>query len=349
MAKKNLFGMTADEILRIIQSGGFDLHHAVSITNAIYKKRIEAFPAIPQLPGRLREFLEETSFIEVYKHEAYEASADGTIKYLFRSPGGMQFETIYIPDAKRNTVCVSTQSGCRMGCPFCVTGRYGFYGNLTTGDILNQVLSIPGSEKVTHVVFMGMGEPLDNLENVLKACEILTAEWGMAKSPGNITVSTVGVTPSVKTFLEKSSCNLALSLYSPFPDERVNVVPAESRYPVNEIIEIMKSFPVKKNRRLSVAFVMISNVNDTDKHLDGLKNMLKDSNIRINLLPYHHTDGDLNRSSSEERMQSFRHKLVISGISASIRKSRGTDISAACGLLASGLKRGVLKKTIKNE
>ncbi len=237
----------------------------------------------------------------------------------------------------RDTICVSTQSGCRMGCPFCVTARYGFHGDLDTCDIISQILGIPTAGKVTHVVFMGMGEPLDNLENVLKACEILSAEWGMALSPRNITVSTVGITPAIIPFLEKTGCNLTLSLFSPFPEERIKVVPAENKYPAIEIIEIMKGFPLKKKRRLSVAYVMISNVNDTDRHLEGLKKMLKGSGIRVNLLPYHSVQGDENVSSAEERMMYFKHNLVISGISASIRRSRGADISAACGLLASGL------------
>jgi 23S rRNA (adenine2503-C2)-methyltransferase len=344
MKKKNLCGMTADEIFRIIQSEGFDFHHAITVANAIYKKRLTDLSGISALPKRLREYLAEESIIMFYKPEASEVSVDKTIKYLFKSPEGKQFETVYIPDLKRNTVCVSTQSGCRMGCPFCVTARYGFYGNLAVSDILNQVLSLPGSEKVTHVVFMGMGEPMDNIENVLKACEILSSEWGMAISPGNITVSSVGITPAIKSFLEKSSCNLTLSLYSPFPGERLGVIPAEKKYPVSEIIEFMKRFPVRKKRRLSVAYIMIQNVNDTDKHLNGLKSLLKDSGIRANLLPYHQVKGDSNRPSSEERMQFFRHNLVISGISASIRKSRGTDISAACGLLATGLKQDKTQK-----
>ena len=175
-----------------------------------------------------------------------------------------------------------------MGCPFCVTGRYGFHGNLSAGEIVNQVISIPGSSGVTHVVFMGMGEPMDNLENVLKACRILSSEWGLAISPRNITVSTVGITSGIEKFLQSSECNLTLSLHSPFPDERELVVPAEKRYPVHEIIRIMMNYPLKKKRRLSIAYIMIKNLNDTDLHLEGLKALLKGSKIRVNLLQYHH-------------------------------------------------------------
>jgi len=261
------------------------------------------------------------------------------VRYMFRTENGKEFETVYIPDNKRNTVCVSTQSGCRMGCSFCITGRYGFRGNLTAGEIVNQILAIPQAGKVTHIVFMGMGEPMDNLENVLKACSIITAEWGLAISSRNITVSTVGIMPGVEQFLQRSDCNLTLSLYSPFSAERREIIPVENKFPVLDIIEMMKNFPLKKRRRLSIAYIMIKNLNDTDSHLEELKSILKGSKIRVNLLPYHPVNNDNNCSSPAERMQFFKHNLIISGISASIRKSRGADISAACGLLAAGLKQ----------
>jgi 23S rRNA (adenine2503-C2)-methyltransferase len=338
MNKISLCGLTVEEIFRIIQPEGFNYNHALAITNAIYKKRISDFSRILNVPKKLKVHLAEIAIPGYYGPIASEISTDKTVKYLFRNPEGKQFETVYIPDGKRNTVCISTQSGCRMGCPFCVTAKYGFHGNLSAGDIINQIISIPPDEKVTHVVFMGMGEPMDNLENVLKATGIISAEWGMAISPRNITVSTVGILPAVRLFLEKSRCNLTLSLYSPFEDERISVIPAEKKYPAVEIIEIMKEFLLKKKMRLSIAYVMIKNVNDTDRHLTGLKKMLADSGIRVNLLPYHPVKNDDNASSSDDKMHYFKHNLVISGISASVRKSRGTDISAACGLLATGLK-----------
>jgi len=225
-----------------------------------------------------------------------------------------------------------------MGCPFCVTGRYGFHGNLTAGDIVNQVISYKGIGKITHVVFMGMGEPMDNLDNVLKACRILTAEWGQAISPANITVSSVGITPAIKEYLERSDYNLALSLYSPFHEEREKVIPAENAYPVEEIINMMSLYPLKRKRRMTLAYVMISGINDTDRHLEELIKITRGTQIRINLIPFHEIPDDGRRTSSEERLQLFKHNLIISGISASVRKSRGADISAACGLLASGLR-----------
>jgi len=356
--------MTEEEIRNF---AGCDYSHAVSITNSIYKKRINDISLLPGIPKLIREKLNEISVPGIYKPAASEKSSDGTIKYLFRNRQGLEFETVFLPGSRRTTMCVSSQSGCRMGCPFCVTGRYGFRGNLSSHDIVNQIIGIQDSEKVTHVVFMGMGEPMDNLDNVLKACNIISAEWGISLSSGNITVSTVGITSGIIRFLEESKCNLALSLYSPLPEERAQAVPAEKKYPSHKIIEIIKNFPAVKKRRMSVAYIMINNpshkiieiiknfpavkkrrmsvayiminnINDTDKHLEGLKNLLLGSRIRVNLLPYHSVPGNSNLSSSPERMKQFKHELVMSGISASIRESRGIDVSAACGLLASGLK-----------
>jgi 23S rRNA (adenine2503-C2)-methyltransferase len=337
MVRKSLCGLSADEIFSLIGFSGFTFSHAVSISNSIYKKRAVEISQITKIPKKLKEELASDTYCGIFMPVASEVSVDKTIKYLFRTETGKEFETVYIPDNKRNTVCVSTQSGCRMGCQFCATARYGFRGNLSAGEIINQIISIPDAKKVTHVVFMGMGEPLDNLENVLKACWIITAEWGLALSPRNVTVSTVGITPAIEKFLQSSECNLTLSLHSPFVEERKRVVPAEKQYPVQKIIEIMKNYPVKKKRRLSLAYVMIKDLNDTDSHIEALKILLDGSKIRVNLLPYHSVVNDPNTSSSAERMQYFKHNLVVSGISASIRKSRGIDISAACGLLATDL------------
>jgi len=335
MIKRNLCGMTPGEIR---DYAGCDYSHAVSITNSLYKRRINDISLFPSIPKRIREKLTNISYPGIYKPLVSEKSTDGTIKYLFRNEYGLEFETVFLPGSRGNTVCVSSQSGCRMGCPFCVTGKYGLRGNLSAQDIITQIIGIPDPGRVTHVVFMGMGEPMDNIDNVLKACDILSAEWGLALSSGNITVSTVGITPGIDRFLEESGCNLALSLYSPFPDERILVVPAEKKYPAENIIEILTNYPAGKKRRISIAYLMIGGINDTDRHLEGLKNLLHGSNVRVNLLPYHSIPGDKNISSSPGRMQQFKHELVISGISASIRKSRGTDVSAACGLLGLRIK-----------
>jgi len=336
MTLKSLCGLTADELYDLISTHDYSYSDAISVLNNVYKKRTREISDFKNIPKKLKERLISSLRTGITDPVSAEVSEDNTAKYLFRSNSGKQYEAVYIPDNKRHTVCVSTQSGCRMGCPFCISGRYGFHGNLTTGEILNQILSIPVAEKITHVVFMGMGEPMDNPENVLKACEIITAQWGLSLSSRNVTVSTIGIRPAIDRFLERSDCNLTLSLHSPFSSERSMIIPAERKYPAYELIQIMKDFRLKKGRRLSVAYVMINGFNDSDDHLRELITMLSGSHIRVNLLPYHSAPDDLMRSSSSEKMQYFKHNLIISGISASVRKSRGEDISAACGLLAAG-------------
>jgi 23S rRNA (adenine2503-C2)-methyltransferase len=329
--------MTSDDLFELVSPHGYTHAHCAKILLGIYRNGVRQIHELQGIPKGLKELLIAGFTTGTYAPIESEKSADSTDKYLFRNCNGLEFETVYLPDNKRKTVCVSTQSGCRMGCPFCQTGRYGFKGNLSAADIVNQVISLPFSRDISHIVFMGMGEPMDNLEEVLKACKILTSDWGLSVSSRNITVSTVGILPGVTEFLKRSKCNLTISLHSPFPEERKLVVPAETKYPANQIIGIMKSHPALKKRRFSVAYVMIKAINDTDRHLEALKELLLGSAIRVNLLPYHMIPDDLNNPSPEERMQFFRHNLMMSGISASIRKSRGEDISAACGLLASGL------------
>ena len=243
---KTLCGLTADEIYDLIGSSGYTRLQAVSVSNSVYKKHISDISDFTKIPVRLKEMLLKVTHTGIKLPLASETSQDKSVKYLFRTDDGKEFEAVYIPDKKRNTVCVSTQSGCRMGCSFCVTARYGYRGNLTAGEIVNQIIAIPQSENVTHVVFMGMGEPMDNLENVLRACKIITAEWGLAISARNVTVSTVGLMPAVEQFLQNSDCNLTLSLYSPFPDERKKMVPLENKYPVNMIINLIKKFRLKR-------------------------------------------------------------------------------------------------------
>jgi 23S rRNA (adenine2503-C2)-methyltransferase len=337
MEKKSLCGMTAQELKEIIGPAGFSDTHVNSVLNQIYKKSKKDINDLLNIPKELKHLLEEKTIPGFFSPSATEISVDKSIKYLFSASDGRSFETVFIPDDKRTTVCVSTQSGCRMGCPFCVTSSYGFRGNLTAGEIVNQVIALPDAGSVNHVVFMGMGEPMDNLENVLKACEIFTAEWGLSISSRNITVSTVGITDGIRQFLNRSSCNLTLSLHSPFSKERSLLIPAEGAFPFSEIIEMMKCFPRKKMRRFSVAYIMIKGFNDSDLHLEELKKLLAGTGIRVNLLPFHKTTNNPMLTSTPERMQWFKHSLVTSGISASIRKSRGEDISAACGLLAGGI------------
>ena len=222
-----------------------------------------------------------------------------------------------------------------MNCSFCNTGMLGFNGDLGTDEILNQVGSIMETDRLTHIVFMGMGEPLDNYVNVLNALDILTSQWGFAFSPRNITVSTIGLKPQMKEFLKSTKCNVAVSIHSPFDEERDEIIPAEAKYSIRELIDMIVKHNWEKNRRVTFEYTMIKGVNDTDRHLARLIRILKGTVVRVNLMSYHPSEGSLMQCSPDNIQCLFKKQLIQNGISASIRRSRGIDIGAACGLLGS--------------
>ena len=332
--------MTVDELAAELEVDGINSKFGLKLAYWVYKKRIDRIPEIKNISKEILRKISDKYEPGLYPPSEIVISSDKTEKYLFCTDDGRRFEAVFIPDKERKTLCVSSQAGCRMGCLFCMTGKSGFNGNLTAGEIINQILSTPHAGEITNIVFMGMGEPMDNLQEVIRACNIISSQWGLALGAGNVTVSTVGITEGIKEFLEKSNCNLTLSLHSPFPEERSAVIPVESRYPFSEILEILKA-NTGLRRRISVAYIMIAGVNDTDNHLNSLRELLLGTGIRVNILPYNMTPDSDWVSSTYERMHFFKHNLITSGISASIRKSRGDDISAACGLLA-GAKNPVL-------
>lgn len=332
MNQKRVAGSDLIDIEEFLGSFGIDKRYSRRLLYWIYRRGVRSFEEINDIPAKILCILSENAITGLNVPIASQTSSDGSVKYLFTTAGGLTHETVYLPDGKRHTVCVSVQSGCRMGCRFCATGRNGWGGNLTAGEIVNQVISIP--HEVTHIVLMGMGEPGDNINEVIRACRILTAEWGLAAGRSRVTVSTVGVTPAVMRLLEETECNITLSLHSPFPEERREVIPAEARWPFAETLALLKDYDNRRKRRFTVAYVMIRDRNDSDRHLEELKRLLAGSGIRVNLLPYHPLEGDDARSSGTDVMIRFKHELVTSGIGASVRKSRGSDIDAACGMLA---------------
>ncbi|MDE6137760.1 MAG: 23S rRNA (adenine(2503)-C(2))-methyltransferase RlmN, partial [Muribaculaceae bacterium] len=297
-------------------------------------KRVASIDAMTDLSLRGREALAGRWCVGRQDPVARAVSADGTVKYLFPGAGGRDIEAVYIPDRDRATLCVSSQAGCRMGCTFCMTGRQGFHGHLTAAQIVNQILSIPESDTLTNVVFMGMGEPLDNLDAVLAAIEVLTASWGLAWSPKRITVSTVGYLPTLRRLLDESKVHVALSVHTPFPDERAAIMPAEKAWPLAKVIETLRDYDFAHQRRLSVEYTMWQGVNDDMRHADALARLLRGTSARANLIRYHALPDGTLRPSSQPAMEAFRDRLNERGVTATIRASRGEDIDAACGMLA---------------
>jgi 23S rRNA (adenine2503-C2)-methyltransferase len=243
-------------------------------------------------------------------------------------------EAVFIPDGDRGTLCVSCQMGCKMGCRFCVTGQQGFHGNLTAAEILNQIFSIPEFYRLTNIVYMGMGEPMDNLDNVLRSTEVLTASWGLGWSPHRITVSSVGIVPGLRRFLDVSQCHVAVSLHNPFAAERLDIMPMQRVYPIADVVALLRQYDWSGQRRISFEYTMFSGLNDDLRHAAELVRLLKGLYCRVNLIRFHASPDTPFKTSSAQAMERFKEYLNSHGITCTIRASRGEDIMAACGLLA---------------
>lgn len=328
-----LAGKTLQDLVLWLREEGEKEDYAITLLTGFYRKNLHDIMQITQLPLALRRKINSTFADGYYKPSHVAVSADGSKKYLFSAGGKGFVESVYLPEKSRHTLCVSTQAGCRMGCSFCCTGQTGFRGNLSEREILNQILSVPESRMLNRIVFMGMGEPFDNSEALFRVLTILTSSWGLAFGAEKITVSTVGILPSVTRFLDETKCNLALSVHSPFPDERKKWIPAENKYPLKEIIMEVGRKSVNRHRRITAEYVMIAGMNDSYDHLQALINLFHGTLFRINLIPFNPFEGSIMQPSEAHVMQYFMKELNEAGISATIRRSRGTDISAACGQL----------------
>lgn len=335
MTKLPLLGKTLNELKTIAVELGMPAFTGKQLADWIYKKRITSIDEMSNISLQNRNLLNEKYEIGRSIPVESQVSVDGTIKYLFRTHKNQFIESVYIPEEDRATLCVSSQVGCKMNCLFCMTGKQGFSSQLTPTEIINQYYSIPESEKLTNIVFMGMGEPMDNLDNLLTSLEIMTSDYGMGWSPKRVTVSTIGILPKMISFLEKSTCHLAVSMHTPFADERLKLMPVQKAYPIESVIEELKKHDFSKQRRVSFEYIMFNGLNDTMRHAIAVAKLLKDIPCRVNLIRYHKIpEIDLD-SSDEARMVSFRDYLTNNGVMTTIRKSRGEDIFAACGMLSS--------------
>lgn len=332
--RENLFGKTLEELKVLSASLGLPSFTGNQLAEWLYKKEISSFGEMTNLSKKARALLQENYDTGIKPPIDVQESVDGTKKYLFRALEGKFIETAYIPDGKRSTVCVSSQVGCKMGCLFCMTGKQGFQGNLTSGEILNQYRSIPEWRTITNIVYMGMGEPLDNLAEVLKSLEILTSEWGFALSPRRITVSTIGITPAMLEFLNNSNAHLAVSMHTPFDEERRKLMPVQQVYPLQEVLKEIRSWDFGRQRRISFEYIMFKDFNDSAAHVNELSKILHGIRCRINLIRFHPIPDTPLESPDDETINSFKEKLNAKGITTTIRASRGEDIWAACGLLS---------------
>lgn len=336
-----LLGKTLDELQDVALSVGLPKFAGKQLAEWIYCKRATAFEQMTNISAKGRKNLAEKYTVGRMPHIAEAVSEDGTKKYLFPVNGGV-VEAVYIPDGDRATLCVSTQAGCRMGCKFCMTGTLGFHGQLTAAEILNQIFSIPDSERLTNLVYMGEGEPCDNIDNVLRSLQIMTAPYACAWSPHRITVSSVGLLPGLRRFLAESECHLAISLHNPFAVERAQLMPAEHAYPLAQVLDLIRQYDFRHQRRVSFEYILFKDRNDTLRHANQLRRLLGDFPCRVNLIRFHESPtetisvNDLHGTSMEQA-EWFRDYLTANNIITTIRRSRGEDILAACGMLVNAL------------
>lgn len=326
--------MTIEDLREVCIAVGAKPFAARQIARWLYVARARSFDEMTDLSLEVRRRLSDKYTIGLEAPVSSMRSIDGTVKYLFRGTPGRDVEAVYIPDKDRATLCVSSQAGCKMGCKFCMTGRQGFHGNLTPAQILNQIMSVDNSENLTNLVFMGMGEPTDNVDAVLQVIEVLTAQWGMAWSPKRITVSTIGKLPEMERFLNETKVHIAVSVHLPFSDERSRLMPSEKAWKMHEIFEKLARYDWSKQRRLSVEYIMWKGLNDDIRHADALARLVKPLDARVNLIRFHDIGDTLLQPCSKATMEKFRDRLNSLGITATIRASRGEDIMAACGMLA---------------
>lgn len=349
-----LLGKTLEELQSIVAAIGLPKFSAKQISEWLYVKRVCSFDEMTNISKKGRELLALTYCIGRHDPVAKAISVDGTEKYLFKvslNDKEQFIETVYIPDEDRATLCVSTQAGCKMGCKFCMTGTLGFHGHLSAADILNQIFSIDAIHNtrlnnewhLTNLVYMGEGEPCDNIDNVLRSLNIMTAPYACAWSPRRITVSSVGYMPGLQRFLDESECHLAISLHNPFGVDRQTIMPIEKAYPIADVLELLRNYDFSHQRRLSFEYICWGGHNDSLRHANALRRLLSGLDCRINLIRFH-SDNSNDQTSSytasdEQQMIWFRDYLTENGITTTIRRSRGEDILAACGMLVNALKK----------
>ena len=329
-----LIGLTLEQLKEVALECGMPGFAGMQMAKWLYDKRVTSIDEMTNLSKPARAKLAGKWCVGRTSPLTKAESSDGTVKYLFDGVGGRDIEAVMIPDRDRATLCISSQAGCKMSCRFCMTGRQGWHGNLSASQIINQVLSVEESESLTNIVFMGMGEPMDNLEAVLTTIDILTAPWGMAWSPKRITVSSIGKLKELKQLLDTTKVHIAISVHSPYSDERAGLMPVENAYPITEVMKLLRGYDFAHQRRLSVEYIMWQGVNSDLRHADALARLVKGTDCRVNLIRFHAIPGVELRPCFEGEMTRFRDRLNALGITATIRASRGEDIMAACGMLA---------------
>ena len=336
--KKTLLGISLNELKEVANSLGMPAFTGGQIAKWLYVQHVMSIDDMTNISKANRDKLAAEYTIGCMPHIECQKSKDGTIKYLFPTASGKHVETVYIPDHDRATLCVSCEVGCKMNCLFCQTGKQGFEGYLTVADILNQIYSLPEISSLTNIVFMGQGEPMDNLDNVLRATQVLTAEWGYQWSPKRITVSSVGIKNKLKQFLDESECHIAISMHSPLHEQRLTLMPAERQMAIADVVALLKQYDFTHQRRCSFEYIVFGGVNDSMVHAREIVKLVEGLECRVNLIRFHTIPDVPLHGADDKKMEVLRDYLTKHGVFTTIRASRGQDIFAACGLLTTAKK-----------
>lgn len=332
--KKSLLSLTLEELQQLATSFSLPKFVSKQLSEWLYKHQVMDIEQMSNISKKVREQLSFEYHIGRTLPIKCQESKDGTKKYLFQSENGGLIESVFIPERDRATLCISSQVGCKMNCLFCQTGKQGFSGDLSTCDIINQVLSIDETHKLTNIVFMGMGEPLDNFDNVMKAIHILTEDWGLGLSPKRITLSTIGLNKNLKRFLDECKCHLAISVHNAIAEERATIMPSEKVSPIEKTFDLIRQYDFSGQRRLSIEYILFENKNDSEQHSLRLKKLLQGINCRVNLIPFHQIPNVSLKPLKLDKMELFKNSIEKGGFICTIRTSRGQDIDAACGMLS---------------
>ncbi len=321
-----------------MRSQGLPAYRSVQTLRGLYQRGTATFAVMSDLPRPLREALEREFALPRLTPAEVVRSADGTRKLLFRLEAGRAIETVLIPDRPRLTVCVSSQAGCGMGCRFCATAQLGWQRNLTAAEIVGQVIAARGAldagERITNIVFMGMGEPLANYDALIEAIEILGAEWGLGFSSRRITVSTVGLVPALQRLVRDTRVQVAVSLSATTDALRERLTPVHRKYPLAQLLEACRTLPIAQRRRITFEYVLLDGVNDRPADAMRLVRLLHGIRAKVNLIPFNPFPGAEFQPPAPEVIHAFQHRLRAAGVNATLRASRGQDIQAACGQLA---------------
>jgi 23S rRNA (adenine2503-C2)-methyltransferase len=345
-ATVDLKNFSQEQLIDYVESLEQPRFRGKQIMGWLYRPGIKSFSQMTDLAKAFRAVLEEHARISEFSDPIIEKASDGCVKFGFTLDDGHVIESVLIPEPDRNTLCISSQVGCAMGCAFCFTGTMGFVRNLTVAEIVNQIcavrdylLSLPkeeliGPERVTNIVYMGMGEPLNNLENVLTSLAIVTDQKGLAITGRKITVSTCGIIPKLHEVGDRSTANLAISLHAVDDETRTMLMPINKRYPLDALLNACRDFPMPRRKRIMFEYILLKGVNDSDEDARRLAKKLRNIPCKINLLQYNESPGLPFLSTDKERILQFQQILLDAHYTVFIRNSRGSDISAACGQLA---------------